>query len=425
MRIVSSGLLLATILAISSCGSSGPASATTPSPTIAIAGAPTLVVGQVAQYTATTTSGQDVTVKSNWTTSDKTTATTTPSGLVSAIATGTVTLTATYQTSFASMRVVVNPSALTPPTIAACGMIVTPGSYVLDADITQPVAAGSCLTITAGGVQLDCHNHTVSGVDVSGAAGGSVSNCVATASSNGVPTGFVVRDSNNVRLDHDIGAGGFVVQDSNNVTLDHDSGAAVTLMRGHDNAVLSNTIDGGYTGSGIANGGDDGILVIDETNDRIDGNTIQNVFDAGVEGVDVVANTTITNNTIVNAADAGIASYWCTSWTGSSVIGNTVSRSTTLVYFKYQVGSRQCPNPSTPGAFTNNLFSGNVFRDPLPINPPDAMWFDFSMLPASSVSNNLIQGNDMGTQLGPYTVPASGFINGGGNTCASPFCGGS
>jgi hypothetical protein len=51
---------------------------------------------------------------------------------------------------------------------------------------------------------------------------------------------------------------------------------------------------------------------------------------------------------------------------------------------------------------------------------------DFGSLPGSAVSNNFIQGNDMGTALGPYTVPASGFINGGDNICASflfPFCG--
>ena len=215
------------------------------------------------------------------------------------------------------------------------------------------------------------------------------------------------------------------MKDSNNVTLDHDSAPTIEFLRGHDNAVLESTIDGGYNGSGRNNGDDDGIVLADQTNDRIDGNTIQNVFDAGIEGIDVVANTVITNNTILNAGSAGILSAWCTSWTGNSLAGNGVSRSANLMYFFYEVGN-PCFATSTPGAFANNRMTGNTFRDALPGGAPGAIYFYFGSLTESVISNNLIQGNDMGTAPGPYTFPSSGFINGGGNICSdrlNPFCG--
>ncbi len=366
-----------------------------------------LVVGQMSQYTATTASGQDVTIRSNWTTSDSSVAATTHSGLVTAIRTGTVTLTASYQTSLASMTVVVNPSFVSSSTITGCGVIVMPGSYFLDGDLSQVPAAGLCLTISVSGVRLDCRHHAVSGVLVSGASDVTISNCVVTASSSAT--------------------GGVLVKDSNNVTLDHDSAPTIVFLRGHDNAVLESTIDGGYNGSGRNNGQDDGILLGGQTNDRIDGNTIQNVFDAAIEGLDVVANTAITNNTIVNVGSAGILSEWCTSWTGSSLTGNSVSRGANLMFFSYNVNSAKCLDVSTPGAFANNRMTGNTFRDAVPGGASGAMYFDFGTLPASAVSNNLIQGNDMGGAPGPHTVPASGFINGGGNICSDPlnrFCGG-
>ena len=347
-------------------------------------------------------------MQSNWTSSDATTARTTHSGLVTAILTGSFTLTAIYQTSQASTTILVNPSLVSSPAISACGMIETPGSYVLAGDISQVTASGPCLTITVGAVRLDCHNHHVSGVAVSGVSDVTMSNCVVAATATSLNSSVIV-------------------QDSSSVTLDHDSATGIGLSGGHDNSVLDCTIDGGYTGSGVANAGDDGILLTDETSDRIEGNTIQNVFDAGIEGVDVVANTVIANNTIINAANAGIASYWCTSWTADTVSGNTDSGSTNLVNFTYQVG-RNCPDATTPGAFINNGFTGNVLRNPRPNGPTGgAMRFDFGNLLAAAVFGNLIQNNDMGGAPGPYTVPASGFVDGGGNICApsaNSFCGG-
>lgn len=397
-----SSLACGAVLAAWGCGSSGASAPTTPSPNILIAGPATLVVGQVVQYTATTTSGEDVTIKSNWVASDSSVVRSTHSGLVTAIAAGTVTLTANYQTTVASMSVVVNPAIVSSPAIAACGLVVTAGTYFLDGDIAQSATAGFCLTITGAGVHLDCRNHSVSGILVSGATDVTIGNCVVTP-------GFVE------------------VKDSSNVTLEHDTASTIGMLRGHDNAVLGSLIDGGYDGRGGINGQDDGILIGDQTNDRIDGNTIQNVWDDGIEGLDVIANTVITNNTIVNTGSAGIGAAWCTSWSGNRVASNTVSRSPNLMYFYYNVNFAKCLDTSTPGAFADNRMVGNVFRDVVPGGADGAMYFLLDKIPASSVSNNLIQGNDMGNAPGPFTVPTSGFLNGGGNICSSPlnpFCGG-
>jgi hypothetical protein len=39
---------------------------------------------------------------------------------------------------------------------------------------------------------------------------------------------------------------------------------------------------------------------------------------------------------------------------------------------------------------------------------------------SGTVSGNLVQGNDFGPNNGPYLIPLSGFIDGGGNVCG-PF----
>jgi hypothetical protein len=67
---------------------------------------------------------------------------------------------------------------------------------------------------------------------------------------------------------------------------------------------------------------DDGVVLVDEANDTIPGNTINNVFDAGIEGIDVVQNTAVAQNTIANAGNGGIGSYWCASWTGDVISSN-------------------------------------------------------------------------------------------------------
>jgi parallel beta-helix repeat protein len=400
MRALVAGLSCGAVLAVGACGSRSPAAPSAGS-NIVISGPTSLEVGRAVQYTAATDAGQDVTVQSDWTSSDRTVATTTHSGLVTALATGPVTLSASYKGTTRTLTVTVTPSILRSPSITACGTITASGDYVLDADITQPNTAGLCLTIAASGVRVDGRGHGVTGVSILGATDVVVSNC------NVAPHVIVVKDASNVRLDD-------------------DTAAAIELANGRGNQVTRVTIDGGYDGSGKTVGSDDGILLIDQTNARIEGNTIRNVWDAGIEGVDVVAGATIANNIIVNAGASGVSSYWCTSWTGNLISGNSVTRSSNVMYVGYMTSTQKCAVPLTSGLFLNNRVIGNVFRDRVAGGTDEALYFTLGNLSGTAVSGNVIQNNDLGDAAGPYLNPPTGFVNGGGNICrpgSSPFCG--
>ena len=397
---------------LAACGSS-PTTPSTPAAStpasVAVKGPAALGIGRTAQFTATTDSGRDVTIDAVWQTSDAAIARflSGSTGRLTGFTAGTVTVTATFKGVSATTDVLVSPVRL-PPTITSCGTIAEPGAYTVAADLFQAAAFGACLQIEADGVQLDCGNHTVSGLLLSHVTGGTVSHCsVLTLGLPGVAASIAE------------------VADSTNVTLTHNAFATMLLIGGHGNSVIENAIDGEYDGSGLHVGQDDGIVLVDEANDTIQGNTIRNVWDAGIEGVDTVANSSIANNTIVNAGYAGIGAYWCTSWTGNTLSHNSISRSVWMVAFVYEVSQAKCLDTATVGGFANNQMVGNRFSSPLPSD--GSMAFNFPTLDAGRVSNNLIQGNDLGSQPGPTTVPASGFINGGGNICepfSSPFCGG-
>jgi parallel beta-helix repeat protein len=333
-----------------------------------------------------------------WKSSDSSVAPVSATGVVTAKGAGSATITASVQAASGMSTVTVTPVLLS-STITTCGNILTPGNYQLAADISQPPSFGPCVEVRTAGVQLDCRQHVISIIQLLGANDVTITNCA---------RGTLVDE-----------------QKSTNVTITHNTLLSLTLLGGSGNQVLENTIDGGYDGSGRQVGQDDGILLIDEANDTVQRNTIQNVFDAGIEGVDAVTDSTITDNTIVNAGVAGIASYWCTSWTGNTISGNSVSTSNWLADFIYEVGLGKCVNLSTPGAFENNRLIGNRFTNALAHG--GSMNFNLANLPAGAVVGNLIQGNDLGVLGGPFVDPASGFSDGGGNICApgtSPFCGG-
>ncbi len=395
------GLAAVCVLVVAACGSSNPTTPSTPSgpQSLTIRGTVALNIGQTSQLRAVLSSGQDVTVGATWKSSDSSVARVSTTGVVSAMGAGTAAITASVPAGSGMSTVTVTPVLLSSSTISTCGNIVKPGNYEVAADLSQPPAFGPCVQVLTAAVQLDCRQHLISTIQVSGVNDITVTNCA---------------------------RGTFVdVESSTHVTIAHNALLEILLAGGSSNQVLDNTIDGGYDGSGGQVGQDDGIVLADEANDMIQRNTIRNVFDAGIEGVDAVTGSTITDNAIVNAGVAGIASYWCTSWIGNTIGDNSVSTSNWLADFFYDVGLGKCVNLQTPGAFENNRIIGNRFTSPLAHG--GSMNFNFPNLPAGAVGGNLIQGNDLGGVRGPFTNPASGFIDGGGNICApgtSPFCGG-
>jgi len=375
-------------------------------------------------------------------------ATVSSQGVLTAVAFGATTLTVKYAGTTTTTAVSVVAVSLT--TVTSCQTISAPGPYAVANDIgagLEPPA--TCISIdVVQNVQLDCQNHVVMGLSLSHVSGVTVTNCLVPA-----PTRAFGTTLTNVAIDHNSSLNGWSATGSTGlrVTNNHFVGEgvnvfsstgsliqnnafdqltegayAINMAGGSNNQISGNSIDGGYDGSGQKVGMDDGILLTDEAGDLVAGNTIANVWDAGVEGVDSVTNTTISANVIHNAGVAGVAAYWCTSWSEDTVSANNVSQSIQVMLAYFAVGS-QCPNPSSQGGFHSNRITGNTFRNQTPGPPAYGLDLEFQTLADAAVSQNVIQGNDLGGAPGPKLFPTSGFINGGGNICpptTSPFCGG-
>ncbi len=349
-------------------------------------------------------------------------------------------------------------SASTGPTaITSCIDVTSPGKYVLAIDLP------TCdLVIRAANVDVDCNRRQLSSLkfqgantnatgciltprpgqgvafDVDGATGGSLKN-------SDINGGYLdwyqasqfVFDGNRISGDCSlsVASSNHVSVTNNTITATAKSttggarAALIELASGSSNLVANNALDGGYHGSDKAGQGaddplgtDDGIVVMNESGDIIQGNTINNVFDAAIEGAQSVSGTQIINNSTTNALIAGISSYHCTRWEGNTVSGNTVSQSLYLIYFLNDNNYLTCISAS---AFSNNQFANNVLRSPqtpLPGSKSFGMLVNFVSVQApiapSDVTANLIQANNFGSTL-VSVFPTSGFTNGGGNVCGS------
>jgi hypothetical protein len=308
---------------------------------------------------------------------------------------------------------------------------------------------GVCISIQANNVQIDCAQHTITSVSLGNVDSVLIENCtvINTLVSGGVVSNVTVtksvlmngwKSSSSQRLtitnNHTSGAGLIVQNGSSSLItdnlfdhLDPEAFYAVDLTNGSSNQVARNRIDGGYDGGGGQTGLDDGVILIDEANDSVQNNTILNVYDAAIEGIDSVQGTRITGNTIANAGVDGIASYWCTAWRGNTVSTNDISRSPVMMEIYYQTGS-PCSKVATAGGFSSNQITDNRFRSGAPSGQiPHAMSIVLNTLDPSLIVNNLIRGNDFGGAPGPVLVPQAGFVDGGGNLCipaGGPFCAG-
>ena len=214
--------------------------------------------------------------------------------------------------------------------------------------------------------------------------------------------------------------------DSNTISTSQaagDSSAVIYVAGGQNNVITNNTLDGGYHGSDQSGQGhdanptdtDDGILIIDANGDTISGNTISNVFDAAIEGVNGVRSSTITNNTISNSIYAGISSYHCTAWEGNTISGNTVTQSEAAMMFVWEKDARcdTARNPPASPSFSNNTISNNTFTTP--VGQYYAVYITFDK--GASVSGNLFSNNRIQGAL--LLSPLSGFTVGVGNACSS------
>jgi parallel beta-helix repeat protein len=253
------------------------------------------------------------------------------------------------------------------------------------------------LSITGvGPIWLDCRSHSIGHINLWDLSGATVANCNAVAIELfNVHQGLVIR--NRTR--------GVGLQIS----------AGIDAKGGGGNQIVDNVIDGAWNGDPRSQAGaDDGILIYNEVGDTVQGNTISHVWDAGIEGVGSVSNTTIAFNTIDQALIAGIGAYRNTSWRSNTIEWNSVSHSQLMFRFDNAAVGGQ-----TSGfAFRDNRILNNRFVDSLgtPTSAPAQCFF----FPEVDVANNVIQGNDFRAGNGrPVFEPGAGFVDGGGNFCAA------
>jgi len=323
------------------------------------------------------------------------------------------------------------------PHIVACGTYVGAGPFVVDADLAK--ASATCLTFSGNvGAKLDCGGHEVWRVTLSNVQDFTMTNCAMRA---GVVQTLRVIDSRNVTVDNVEVSGSVFVQASHDSTLRNSRflypvlpanpngfvSAELYLIGGQNNRVIGNTIDGGWDGNPATyqtQGCDDGILINNETNAWIEGNTIRNAFDAGIESSASPGpiTTTILNNEIVHMGYTGIGGYYIPGWRDSTFKGNVVSQSPSLVHFD-GVSARAAGVTSL--TLIGNRFENNSLRDPVKnqakygggFSPAVVINYVVSGLP-SDVVGNAFRNNDFGTASpGPALAPASGFIDEGGNIC--------
>jgi Bacterial Ig-like domain (group 2)/Periplasmic copper-binding protein (NosD) len=426
------GAVIAMLVLTTACSSSptNPSGASS----LIVTGPTTLTPGLMVQLTATGPGGTPVTASVSWQSSTPSVATVSGTGVVTAVAPGSATITASDASATGRLFMSVQAVNQTTTTLSACGLIALPGQYVLARDLTS---TGVCLTISnTASVQLDCAAHKVpAGVGtavalaIANAVGVSVTGCAVTGQ-------LTITSAQNVTVaDTTIAVSGPTtavdVEQGTNVLFTRDTIAisgsnaivGIAFQNGSYNQVFQSTLSGQYDGGKLNVGADDGILLTNETADDIENNVIQNFYDAGVEGVDALSSTTIAGNTFRNMGFAAVGSYWCTNWTGNVVRRNNVSGTPLLADVLYKTASAQCGAMPAVAGFVNNQFLGNSFRSPSggtlggPGGPTMPTGPSMAISMSGTVMGNVLANNDFGTNPGPNLVPLSGFVDGGGNIC--------
>ena len=385
----------------------------------------------------------------------------------------------------APATIAIAPAAAVKP-LAGCVDIAAPGAYALAGDIAVNDSRG-CITVhDTHDVQIDCANHRLTNlaervirfdrvdhfsmrnctvdtywVDFLNVSWASVSYNSLSSSKAG-QAGIVLNASN---TDHFVFAHNIVsgshqsnyaasptVSDNTITGSPTATGAGGIISAYSQHArIFANTVDGAWTTQGhtadFPPGLDDGIIIEDVTDARIENNVIRNVWDAGIEWTGGVGDSIIRGNQIDNAGICGIGGwYWASIW-NLQVLNNTMSQSPQMFVMYHYYGLRPAGSDlertapaDTEVRFRDNVFEGNVMLRTGPASAAsyipvfNKMGYSGSVsgvageraVPdnAFSVGNNIFRNNDFGAGvLGPIFggAPVPGvIIDGGGNKCAAP-----
>jgi hypothetical protein len=448
-------VLGALLLVAAACGSgsstpTAPTAGTTSSvgslsvsgPTTAVAvGLPVQVVATFRLNGVTT----DVTATTVWQSDTPAVARVSNTGVVTTIALGGATITAMYQSQVATTRVVVSIGS---GLIAGCGQFSSPGSYTLANDLTTSTPAVLCVGFTqTSSVDLDCRRHDAISISIANAQNVNVHNCLMHAnlpSANAARLGLNVMNVSALVVDASDVLGVVAVQGcvgctfSNNTFVAPAVGSSVAsefqIFLGANNRIVNNVVDGAWLGD-LATWGkqgcDDGVLVENDANILIEGNTIRHVFDAGIEAAAYTQTSPgpvtaiIRDNRIEYAGFTGIGAYYVTGWQNSVFSGNIVSASPNLLTLIMNTGAAPA-HGVTLGSMTlvNNQFLNNTLLNAVDL-PPNygggqqaSAYINYAVPLPGAVTGNVFQGNNLGTTTAaPLLLPASGFADGGGNIC--------
>jgi parallel beta-helix repeat protein len=341
--------------------------------------------------------------------------------------------------------------------ISACTTITQSGNYQLTADL--PLTSGDCLVVqNASNVTIDGAGHhinvpgDVAGVHVKNSSSVTVENIqfdgyYTTSLSLFVEgsqnVNVLTSTFNNAGLYADSNSSTFIVQQNpsltnspilssatptyilNNTIKNNDGqnrASGIQIKGGSGHFIWNNHLDGGWNQTYPApgqnfTGTDDGIILWDVSNAYIANNYIANVWDTGIESVGALSGTTITGNNISGAGYCGIGGWWgsggggdytgSASFTGNTVSNNTVDHSP----FLFAMGG-------SGTSFLNNSFSNNSLTAQTVVYPSDGAGLINFPSSGSLASNNTFTGNNFGVNgAGPYLVPESAIIDGGGNKC--------
>ncbi len=222
-------------------------------------------------------------------------------------------------------------------------------------------------------------------------------------------------------------------------------GAVVVSTRGARNQIVNNLIDGKAEGVfDNKNAADDGIVIDQETADVVEGNTIANNWDCGIETFGHISKSRIARNYIKNSGVCGIGGWYYNSWKGNEVSENTIDDAPTMFLFARMHGLRPAGwdvnDPSSVADeyvyFADNRFVKNKFIN-AKLQKGSVSQLGSSvifMTPSGDLGNilgervatkkdfilgnNLFQENDFGTALNaPHFDPMNMIVDGGGNIC--------
>jgi len=277
------------------------------------------------------------------------------------------------------------------------------GTLALKQDVSG--ADPYCLKFTGGSGELDCLGHDIQGLELTGVHDLTIRNCrmrLVTAT-----------QSTSVTLANNI-----ITADMYK-TID----AVVRFSGGSNNRIIQNTIDGSWAGQahplgGYPSGADDGIVIENDGNLLIEGNTIRNNWDCGIERIGNRTDpVTIRSNDISHSAESGIVGWFAAGWQDSLITDNTVSTSGKFGELYYSPQQNRGVDHIT---FRNNVFENNRFTNPLNRALP-SLTIDYvtgtSRFPID-IANNIFRNNDFGGDvLAPRLAPPFGFVDGGDNIC--------